>query len=108
MAASRWPIVLLAVLAAALLAQPANAEPDQVPPSALAPVRLAEILKSLDRPQPGESWLAHHMARVGISGKHGLTYTRRLDRGEKGMRLRFGGPVVGRKARLGLSFEIRF
>lgn len=107
MTASRASIVLLAVLAVVLCERPARAGP------ALAPAepdsaRIIEMLQSPDLPVPGESSLAHHLARVGISGKYGLVYTRHLDRGETGMRLRLRGPALGRETAVGLSFEIRF
>jgi hypothetical protein len=107
MAASRWTISLLAVAIAVLLEQPAAAEPESAPPVS-EPIRVAEILQSLDRVEPGETWLSHHFVRLGISGKYGLTYTKHLDAGEHGVRLRFGGPVLRKINRVGLSFEVRF
>ena len=107
MTASRASIVFLAVLAGVLCERPARAGP------ALAPAepdsaRIVEMLQGPDLPVPGESSLALHLARVGISGKYGLTYTRHLNRGETGMRLLLGGPALGRETAVGLSFEIRF
>ena len=107
MTASRASIVFLAVLAVVLCERPARAGP------ALAPAepdsaRIIEMLQSPDLPAPGESSLAHHLARVDVSGKYGLIYTRRLALGETGMRLRLRGPALGRETAVGLSFEIRF
>ncbi len=109
MAVSRWSIVLLAVFTAVLLEYRANAESDPLPSEAAStPARAAFILQDLDRPEPGETWFSQHFCRVGISGKYGLTYTKRLEAGGKRLRLRFGGPVLRKLNRMGLSFEVRF
>lgn len=102
MAAPRCSIALLAALAAALLGPTARAD------VIAGPTQGVEILRSVNRSEPVSGLLGDHWARVGISGKYGLTYTRYVEGREKGMRLRVRGPALGRKTAVGLSFEIRF
>lgn len=70
--------------------------------------RTAQILEELDRPEPGKGWLSVHLDRIRVNKKYGLAYTRRMEGGEKGMEFTLRGPALGRKKRVGLSFEIRF
>ena len=101
------PAVLLATFALLMAPHPASAEPDRPP---LEPVTHpnAEILADLDHSEIEEGWLSPHLARVGLSGKYGLVYKRSLDLGDRKLLLRVRGPALGRKKRLGLSFELRF
>ena len=107
MTASRWSVALVTAIAATLFGQPAHAGPDRTPAQPRS-ARTIELLQSLGGPPPGGSSLAQHLAQVGLSGKYGLTYTRRLNRGEKGMRLRLRGPALGHESAVGLSVEVRF
>ncbi len=99
--------VLLAALALLAGPHPANADPDR-PLREPITYATAEVLAGLGHPGMEEDWLAPHLARVGLSGKYGLVYKRALDFGERKMLLRVRGPALGRKKRVGLSFEVRF
>jgi hypothetical protein len=101
------PVVLLAALALLAGAHPANAEPGSPLPEPITNTT-AEILAGLGHPEMEAGWLSPHLARVGLSGKYGLVYKRALDFGERKMLLRVRGPALGRKKRVGLSFEVRF
>ncbi|MEE2677003.1 MAG: hypothetical protein VX546_00355 [Myxococcota bacterium] len=103
MAATRCFIALLAALAAAVLGPTARADAIGAPTASTA-----EILQSIDHPERASGLLGEHWARLGLSGKYGLTYTRHLEGREKDMRFRVRGPALGRKTAVGLSFEIRF
>jgi hypothetical protein len=116
MAARRSPTALLATLGFATLGvatTPATARADE-PTSSPQPIRAqaAEILAGLDLPEDEQGWLAFHLDRMGIHKKYGLTYSQRLDAGDKGMSFSVRGPVLGKalskRRRFGLSFEIHF
>lgn len=101
-------VVLLATLALLAGSHPANAE-SAPPVREPIPQTTVEILADLDRPEmTTEGWLSPHLARVGLSGKYGLVYKRSLALGQRNVLLRVRGPALGRKKRLGLSFEVRF
>jgi hypothetical protein len=116
MAARRSPTALLATLGFATLglattAPSARAE-EPTHPSEPIRTHAAEILAGLDLPEDEQGWLAFHLDRMGIHKKYGLTYSRQVDAGEKGMSFSVRGPVLGKalskRRRFGLSFEIHF
>ena len=99
----RLPTVLL--LLGCLAPTAARAEPD--PPVAPAAAAVREMLVELATPAPDAGWLVRQVAHFRISGKHGLSYTRWLHMGSRPLRLRVGGPAVGRGG-VGLAVELRF
>ena len=100
-------IALLTLLGMAAAASTSNAD-ELRDPEETAHQRSAEILADLDRPEPGKDWLAVHLDRVRLHKKYGISYTRTLNAGEKGMHFTVRGPALGRKRNVGLSLEIRF
>ena len=116
MAATCSPTVLLATLGFATLGFatiPATARADEpTPPPDLVHTPVAEILAGLDRPEDEKGWLSVHLDRMNLHKKYGLTYTRSIDAGDRGMRFSVRGPVLGKalskRRRIGLSFEIHF
>ncbi|MBW2270419.1 MAG: hypothetical protein JRH16_17780 [Deltaproteobacteria bacterium] len=116
MAARRSPIALLATLGFATLGLAttppiARAEKPAPPPESVH-ADAAEILAGLDRPDDERSWLSLHLDRMNVHRKYGLTYTRSVDAGAKGMHFSVRGPVLGKaltkRRRIGLSFEFHF
>jgi len=107
MALERSVLVLLASLLLAALPRPAAGDPLSPPPR-LQPAGAVEILASLEDPVARSDRLALELRRVNVNGKYGLIYSRQFQMGERGVEFRLRGPALGRKRRVGLSFEARF
>ena len=117
MAAHRWPTALLATLGSAALGfaiAPPQARADEpVPPPEVIHAPAAEILESLDLPKDEKGWLSVHLDRMRVHEKYGLTYTHRVEAGDKPLRFPIRGPVLAKplsskRRRIGLSIKIQF
>lgn len=100
--------VLAAIGGLVLTTAPAAAEDEERATRDIEARRSSEIIAHMDRPETDEGWLAHHLERLHVHKKTGLAYTRSVDIGRHDLRMSVRGPALGRKKRLGLSFEIRF
>ena len=103
----RAPVIVFSVLALLLTAGGAAGE-EETTSSPEQPLRRSvEILAHIEQPEAQQSWLSHHLDRIHIDRKMGLTYTRPLSLAEHDFELSLRGPALNKKT-LGLSFEIRF
>ncbi len=103
----RVPIIVFSVLALLLTAGGAAGE-EETTSSPEQPLRRSvEILAHIERPEPQESWLSHHLDRIHFHRKAGLAYTRPLSLADHDLEFSLRGPALNKKT-LGLSFEIRF
>lgn len=117
MATHRLPTALFATLGFATLgfasAPPQAFADEPLPPPEVIHTPAAEILESLDVPEDEKGWLSVHLDRMNVHEKYGLTYTHRLQSGDKPLSFTIRGPVLAkplsnRRRRIGLSIKIRF